>query len=151
MQVSNGRDEGAAIVEFAMVLPLLVMLLLGMITGGLALNSSIAMADAVREGARFGATTVSTDAWGPDVVTRTTVLSATELTNAQVCSRLEKDGVSVRTSTCDFPAVAPPTPTGFTGCVAKVWARKTVDINGGVFNYTITLDRGSVARYERPC
>ncbi len=151
MRLGKSGDEGAAIVEFAMVLPLLVMLLLGMITGGLALNTSIAMADAVREGARFGATTASTAAWGADVVTRTTVLSATELTDAQVCSRLEKDGASVRASACAFAAVAPATPTGFTGCVAKVWARKTVEINGGVFSHTVVVDRGSVVRYERPC
>jgi Flp pilus assembly protein TadG len=151
MRLRRSGDEGAAVVEFAMVLPLLMMLLLGTITGGLALNTAIAMADAVREGARFGATTASTGTWGADVVTRTTALSATVLTGAQVCSRLEKDGASVRASACAFPAVAPATPAGFTGCVAKVWARKTVEINGVVFNYSVVVDRGSVARYERPC
>jgi Flp pilus assembly protein TadG len=43
-------------VEFALTLPLLVMLLLGMFTGGIMLNQKLAIANGVREGSRFGAT-----------------------------------------------------------------------------------------------
>ncbi|MEY2420985.1 MAG: hypothetical protein QOI95_1052 [Acidimicrobiaceae bacterium] len=49
-------DSGAVLVEFAITLPLLVMLLLGMFTGGLAWNQKLATTNGVREGSRFGAT-----------------------------------------------------------------------------------------------
>lgn len=51
----NGRERGASLVEFALILPLLVMLLLGLITGGLALNDKQQMTHATREGARYAA------------------------------------------------------------------------------------------------
>ena len=51
------RDEhGASLVEFALVLPVFMMLVLGMFTGGLAYNRKLAVTQASREAARFGAT-----------------------------------------------------------------------------------------------
>lgn len=50
------RDRGASLVEFALILPVFVMLLFGMITGGLALNEKQQMTHATREGARYAAT-----------------------------------------------------------------------------------------------
>ena len=53
----RGRDDrGAALVEFAITLPLLVMFLLGMFTGGIAYNQKLAITNGVREGSRYGAT-----------------------------------------------------------------------------------------------
>jgi Flp pilus assembly protein TadG len=49
-------DRGAAIVEFALVLPLLSMMALGMLTGGIALDRKQDINNAAREAARFGAT-----------------------------------------------------------------------------------------------
>ena len=49
-------DHGAATVEFALTLPLLMCLILGVITGGITLNQKIAVTNGVREGSRFGAT-----------------------------------------------------------------------------------------------
>ena len=51
-----GDDRGAVLVEFAFVLPLLMMSLLGIFTGGLAWNRKLAVTNGVREGSRFGAT-----------------------------------------------------------------------------------------------
>jgi Flp pilus assembly pilin Flp len=45
-------QEGAAAVEFALLLPLLVLLLFGMIEFGLAFNTRIQATNAAREGAR---------------------------------------------------------------------------------------------------
>src|SRR4051794_13996066 len=65
----GGRDEvGAALVEFVLVLPVFMLLLLGMLTGGLAYSRKLSVAQAAREGARYGATlpitgTLPTDAW----------------------------------------------------------------------------------------
>ena len=49
-------SRGAAIVEFALILPLLSMMALGMLTGGIALDKKQDINNAAREAARFGAT-----------------------------------------------------------------------------------------------
>ena len=48
-------DRGAAAVEFALVLPVLLLVLFGMIDFGRALNAQIMVTQAAREGARLGA------------------------------------------------------------------------------------------------
>ena len=53
---SDHRSErGAAMVEFALVLPLLIMLVFGIITFGRAYFAKVELASAVREGARAAA------------------------------------------------------------------------------------------------
>lgn len=49
-------ERGAALVEFALILPLLVMLLLGIVTGADAYGQKLSLANGAREGARYGAT-----------------------------------------------------------------------------------------------
>ena len=62
----NGRDErgsdhGAAAVELALVLPLLILLVGGIIDFGFAFNSQISLTHAAREGVRVEAVTGDTD------------------------------------------------------------------------------------------
>ncbi|WP_421120748.1 TadE/TadG family type IV pilus assembly protein [Aquihabitans daechungensis] len=49
-------ERGAVLVEFALIFPFLAMLMFGMLTGGLVLNRRLAVSQATREGARYGAT-----------------------------------------------------------------------------------------------
>src|SRR5579859_1395033 len=49
------RDRGAAAVEFALLLPLLLLLIFGIIDFGRALNAQITLTQAAREGARMAA------------------------------------------------------------------------------------------------
>jgi hypothetical protein len=62
---SANSDRGAAAVEFALLLPLLVLLVFGMIDFGRAINAQITITQAAREGARVlalpGGTTVGSD------------------------------------------------------------------------------------------
>ena len=51
----GGRDRGAAVVEFALVIPLLMALVLGIIDYGLWFNDSISVRQGVREAARKAA------------------------------------------------------------------------------------------------
>lgn len=54
--VRNARqDRGAAAVEFALLLPLLLFLIFGIIDFGRALNAQITLTQAAREGARLAA------------------------------------------------------------------------------------------------
>jgi Flp pilus assembly protein TadG len=49
------RDRGAAAVEFALLLPLLTLLIFGIVDFGRALNAQITLTQAAREGARLAA------------------------------------------------------------------------------------------------
>jgi Flp pilus assembly protein TadG len=60
------RDRGAAAVEFALLLPMLLLLVFGIIDFGRALNAQITLTQAAREGARL------------DALGRSNVVSATQ-------------------------------------------------------------------------
>ena len=62
---SSTRDRGAAAVEFALLLPVLLFLLCGIVDFGRALNAEITLAQAARQGARLAALGL------PNVVSRT--------------------------------------------------------------------------------
>jgi Flp pilus assembly protein TadG len=52
ISVSSHRDRGAAAVEMALVLPLLLLIVFGIIDFGRMLNAQISVTEAAREGAR---------------------------------------------------------------------------------------------------
>ncbi len=96
---TNHRDDrGASLIEFAIVLPVLVMLLLGMVSSGIAYNQKLDLTSAGREGARYGATLPSTqtftsgyaspNTWAYGVRQYVVDRSAGSLTTAQVCVSL---------------------------------------------------------------
>lgn len=49
-------ERGAQLVEFALILPILMALLLGIVTGGIAFSHNLSIDNAARETARYGAT-----------------------------------------------------------------------------------------------
>jgi hypothetical protein len=59
--MSSGREDGAAAVEFALLLPLLVLLLFGFIQFGIAFNTRIQATNAAREAARMAV--IGIDNW----------------------------------------------------------------------------------------
>ncbi|MGD0686970.1 MAG: TadE/TadG family type IV pilus assembly protein [Streptosporangiaceae bacterium] len=74
---NGARDRGAAAVEFALLLPLLLLIVFGIIDFGRALNAQITLTQAAREGARLEALDQ------PNVVSRTQA-AATGLSNVSV-------------------------------------------------------------------
>jgi hypothetical protein len=166
-QTRSAGERGAVAVEFALVLPLLVMLLLGVATAGIALSHSLGLTNAVREGSRFAATTpypppapaVPAD-WADDVVDR---VRATQFDDpaetSKICVDLYKQDTGSLVDHCTAsgltedpgPFTAPAsTPAG--ECVVRVWAARTFEINGVLFNYERVMTRQSIAVYERePC
>jgi Flp pilus assembly protein TadG len=158
-------DRGVVSVEFAIVLPILAAILLATVTGGLAYNRVLGASDGVREGARFGATTVSNGSWGAAVKQQTIDLtylnvsgSPDVVTPAMVCARLITAPNTVRwSSSCDTSTTAgagpePPTPTGIVAgtCIVKVWAEIPVTIDFVIApSYNGQVQRQAVALYER--
>lgn len=150
------QDRGTSLVEFALIAPLLFALLLGMITGGLALSEKNSMENAVREAARFGATLDEGTGWATAVRARAVELSGGDLTDADLCvEMIRKDDAVTETSrqssTCTLPAAAEPAATNVPvgQCAVKVWARRTSGLNVIFFSRDVTLDAANINRYER--
>jgi Flp pilus assembly protein TadG len=100
------RDEGgAAAVEFALLLPLIVLLLFGIIEFGLAFNTRIQATNAAREGARMAV--VGIDNWA-DIGGGTTFWQAVQqdagLADIENCVLTTEDVVGgTLTVTFDYP------------------------------------------------
>lgn len=158
--IMRSRDErGAVAVEFALVLPILIVLLLGTITTGLSLSNAVAATNAVREGARFGATADATEAaWGANVVDRTQQTQfddpdeetyvCVQLLRLPATQVLESCGGTPPPETVVVPY--PPAPTGVAGgCVVRVRAARPYTINAVFNQWDDWMIDGAVARYER--
>jgi Flp pilus assembly protein TadG len=82
------EEKGQALVEFALVAPLLFLILFGIVQFGIAFKNSIALTDAVRAGARKAA--VSRAAADPVSATDNAVLgAATDLDSSVLSSRIQ--------------------------------------------------------------
>jgi Flp pilus assembly protein TadG len=158
-------ERGAAAVEFALVVPFLCLLLFGMITTGFTYSDHLSVTNAVREGARFGASSPYTQAapltviapadWAADVqkrVYQTYFDAGSELTQANVCVALSpqtgSDLVKVGNNCGAEPANPSNMATG--SCAVKVWTHKPAHIQL-VIAPTLTFNIGatSVAFYGR--
>ncbi len=87
------RGRGQALVEFALVVPLFLLLVAGMIDFGMGLSSSITVTNAAREGARLGIITPNA--------------AAIESRSRAIALGLDQTRVTV-TSSCSRPAGSTP-------------------------------------------
>ncbi len=154
---SRRKDErGSGLVELAMVLPLAMSLLLGLFTGGHAYFQKISLVDAVRDGARYGASLKHDAAsggiaqWRQNVKNRVVELSDGHLTVADVCAELVTPtgsnttcGIGDPTGSASDPTVLAP------ASLVKVSVAKVTNMEFVFFTATPTLTAKAVARYER--
>src|SRR2546426_1394028 len=153
----ESRERGAAMVEFALILPVLMSLLLGSVSGGAAYNKKVALTDSVRSASRFGTTLSDTANLGSLVAQRLQQVAATELTTGDVCVELVRKGspdtvvthwyTSSAGASCPSTfGSAPATPTVTDGyCVVKVWGEKDSTLQALFFTSNLKLKAGSVA------
>jgi Flp pilus assembly protein TadG len=157
-------ETGATLVEFALILPVLMALILGMFSGGISYNRKISMTNAVREGSRYGATllddTSQTTDWYTPVRDRVVDLSSGDITASQVCVQLVKMtsanafGVVEQSPSCTpGPAGAPAIPGGAVAnqCLVRVWAARDSTLEAMFFKTTLKLKAAATSRYERGC
>ena len=157
-------ERGASLVEFALILPVFLMLLFGMITAGLALNEKQQMTHATREGARYAATVPAGQAfaapitdWADAVETVLRERSIDSLGAAEdVCVSLVEGSFGsvpfpltvIHTNRGDGQACLPeqtyPATTNDSGRRVQVWATKDAQIDLVLFG-TIDLDLYSEA------
>lgn len=151
------RDRGAASVEFALVVPLLVMLLMGMIWTGLTFSDHLSATNAVREGARYGASAdASNSAWATSVRDRVKQVyfnAGATVTDDQICVKLVQPGGVVVTSVLGANCGTGPTiPTNMSAgsCAVLVWVKRPATIKLAVvpdLNFDIGAE--SVSYYGR--
>ena len=158
------RDErGAALVEFALILPLFMMLVLGLFSGGLAYNRKLSLEHAAREGARYGATlpeaqatfTAPATTWATAVQHLVKDRSADELLASQICVALVAGGTQPAAVDADHYVnpVAGTTrcfddPSGDTGKRVQVSVRRPTEIDALFFRVTVDLESTATARFE---
>ncbi|HUP84127.1 MAG TPA: TadE family protein [Acidimicrobiales bacterium] len=163
---ASSRESGAALVEFAIVLPVFMMLLLGMMTGGLAYSRKLSVAQAAREGARFGATLPITaslprDAWLPRVGNLTIASSDGELApdkaGRSVCiAHVPASGTARKWEVVGTaaPVLADGTCIGADGrngeTRVQVVVGRTSTLEALVFSRDLALESHAVARFESP-
>ena len=147
----RGRgDGGAALVEFAIILPLLAMLVFGMLTGGMVMNRKLSLTHATREAARYGATVPidqlgTPDAWAEHVRDVAVERSGGVLEAAQICVSL-MDGTTVEASTTGAACIAGDINTGHRVQVTATLADQ--QINAIMVRVPITVESDATAKYE---
>lgn len=158
----SGRDEGAAAVEFALLLIPFITLCFGMITGGFVLNDKLSLNQGVREGARYGATLpIPVVSGSPDYAAFLTTIRETARgdaygqigTNAPtfcVGFRRASDGTEyyltdTGTSTTSTPCTGAP---ALTNGTILVTGFKDTEFDLVFAQKGLTLHAISVARYE---
>ena len=143
-------DRGAALVEFALILPLLAMLVFGMLTGGIVMNKRLSVTHATREAARYGATVPidqfgTPDAWAGHVRDVAVERSGGVLTAAQICVAL-MDGAVVEASTGGAACIADDINTGHRVQVTATLPDQ--ELNGIIVRVPITVESDATAKYE---
>ncbi len=160
------QDTGAALVEFALVLPVFMALVLGMFSGGLAYEHKQEVTNAAREAARFGATLAldqcvpSTqcggESWAQLVQSIAVERSNGTLDAAQVCAALVSgpgtDPVAYDSTHTTAGGTAP----CFTDNSADTGYRVQVSVSRGdeilalFFAVHVNVGSSAVAKYEAP-
>ena len=161
------EESGAALVEFALLLPVFMALILGMFSGGVAYNQKLDLTHATREGARYGAavskdTAFASGTWASNVKSLLVDRASGDLSGSGVTTC-----VALVTGPPGSTAVVanPPTaPTGnyystngspcFTdttsdaGMRVQVQVSRPSKIEALFFSWGITLNAKATARYE---
>lgn len=144
--------------EFALILPLLLILIFGMLTGGIVLNRGLSLSHAAREASRYGATLPRTDpmsGWLNAVADRAESASAGELDPAipdrYVCVAFVSDATDNlergddRVNDGD-PCFADGRPAD--EARVQVVVERAGEIMGVFFTVPLTLDSEAASRYE---
>jgi Flp pilus assembly protein TadG len=150
-------ERGAAAVEFALVVPFLLILVFGLITTGMTYSDHLAATNAVREGARYGAAAdITSTSWASSVRTRVKEVyfnAGATVSDAQICVRLVTASGSTHTevigSSC---GTAPAVPTNMAAgsCAVLVWMERPEKIRlVMVPDLNFNIGAESVAYYGR--
>ena len=125
MRKYGAQDDGAQILEFALVLPLLVVFVTAIYDFGQAFNVKEKLNFAAKDGARFGAAQPTND------LTQTIPISVTAIRDL-----VDADLINAGINDCGLGTITP-SPTGNMAWIAKGTCNETAI-------FTLTIDRGFV-------
>jgi Flp pilus assembly protein TadG len=127
-----GGDEAATMVEFAVSLPLLLVLVVGIYDFGAAFNLKQELNNAVREGARYGASSSTTDLSQQSGATPPTVVATAILVDSYL--------QTARINDCGLNTVVNSTTTSASFTPPLIWTYTASGCSYG--NLTLTIQRG---------
>ncbi len=166
-------DRGASLVEFALVLPLVLMLVLGLVSAGISYNHQLALTHAAREAGRYGSTLPVTgfgslNLWLDDVAARVANNATGSLApgtpNRYICvayvfpngpvsaaldhtrHRQEFPDGTITHNLGPCPGVVDSRPPGERR--VQVVVRRDSDIEALFWSTTVTLESSALSRYE---
>ena len=171
-------DRGASLVEFAIIMPVLFMIMLGTITGGMTLSRQNSVKNGVREAGRFGAVLADFDDVDnrADLYAQVVAAATGDLDvgapNRVICVALIDDdntwdyswyGTTATPSSgsdvaagsvptqCRGPAADPDFDATVGVGTKRIWVRaeRTSEIQGVLFSLNPTLESHALTRYER--
>lgn len=167
--LTSRPERGAQLIEFALILPILLSLLFGIVTGGLAFSHNLSIDNAARETGRFGATLpVNGDltAWlnqVADVAINTSTGTLDDgVPGRVVCvayvfpdgtlaqdqtMRIVEDAAGVRTTAAQPCLVNDGRPSDERR--VQITVQREADLIVFYFNRTLTLDGQAVSKFER--
>ena len=138
---NNKQERGAALIEAAIVMPLLLALVFGIWTIARAYNVRNTMEHAVREGVRFGATELPWDGTSDDQV-RDVIDS--ELGSSSIAAALVNTlCIDMNSGPCSFGATAQ----GYDQVAVRI-QYPNYPLNFLFFTTTVNLTVEAVGRYE---
>ncbi len=158
------QDDGVALVEFALVFPLLAFLLFGIFGAGMVLNRRLSVTQAAREGARYGATVAADQCtptsncsglnWAQLVQAVTAERSAGAVDTSKVCVALVSGPGSAPVAVgSSFTTAGGTSPcyvdnSADTGKRVQVTIQLPDKIDAGVMSVPVTLNAQAVSRFE---
>ena len=138
---NNKRERGAALIEAAIVMPLLLALVFGIWTVARAFNVRNTMEHAVREAVRFGATELPWD--GTSVGQVEAVVDAELNTSAIPPALVNTLCIDMNSAPCSFAATAQ----GYDQVAVRI-EYPNYPLNFLFFTTTVNLTVEAVGRYE---
>ncbi len=165
-------ERGASALELAIALPILLMLLFGTVTVGVAFFNKISLNGAAREAGRFGATypeedAASPDAWYVDVAkvaqTAATGALGEEAAGRSICVARGTEGGTVRRYVVGTsipigagtyadawcPGGPPSLPAGTEHEVVQIVVERDDNIQAVIYSQTVHLTSYATTRFER--
>jgi Flp pilus assembly protein TadG len=158
---SPREERGGSIVEFALVMPMFLIVALGMFTGGLLLHQKLQLTQATRDGARYAASvaqnqTFVSGTWASNVRDLVVERSLGVVPGNQVCVALVSQSPAVvvgGTAQASYTTNSPPSPcyddgNYDPGLRVQVSTGRTGTLQAMVFSMGVSLSARATAKYE---
>lgn len=155
------NEHGGSIVEFAITMPVFLMVVMSTLTGGLLLHQKLQLTQATRDGARYGAAvaqnqTFVSGTWASNVRDLVVERSLGVVPEGQVCVALVSQSPAVvvgGASHANYTTNFPPLPcyddgNHDPGLRVQVSTQRTGTLQALVFSMNVGLSASATARYE---